>query len=110
MNACLARVTEDLIKLVKNGITLPNGFKANVRLAQYRCDNLEKNTILGITKNFSKSKFASSYSYIETEQRLKARKVEDILPENFEKRDETSYRVGCDCMGFNITWARVNQN
>ena len=91
----MKRIVADLIHLEENGILLPNGFRANVRFCQYRTDNLEKHEIMGMKKNFSRSKYFSSQSYITSDDRVKATKLSDVLPSNFEKRTEDTYKVGC---------------
>ena len=92
-NECLTKLTNDLNELIDNGFQLPNGEMAMVRLAQYRMDNLEKSKVLRINENFSTSKYFSSYSYITTEARKSARKIENVLPSKFEKRTRASYNV-----------------
>ena len=92
-NKCMKRITEDLIDLVENGFIFPNGQKANVRVCQYRMDSLEKNKAMRLAENFSTSTFFSWASYITTDDRKQAKKLEDILPANFEKRTEESYKV-----------------
>ena len=91
----MKRIVADLIHLEENGILLPNGSRANVRFCQYRTDNLEKHEIMGMKKNFSKSKYFASQSYITSDDRVKATKLSDVLPSNFEKRTEDTYKVSC---------------
>ena len=90
----MKRLYSDLDDLVRNGLVLPNGEIVQVRWVQYRMDNLEKHDVLGIQKNFSRSKFFSSHSYITTDDRIEARSLSDILPTKFEKRTIESYNVG----------------
>ena len=93
-NQVMKRFMDDLNDLIENGFELPNGAIAQVRFVQYRCDNLEKHEIFRIQKNFSTSKFPSSYSYITTDDRKEARTLSDILPTKFEARTKESYKVG----------------
>ena len=93
-NACFERLVNDLKDLILTGFILPNGKKVNVRVVQFLMDNLEKHKVMRIMENFANSTFFSSYSYITSLIRKSARELEEILPEKFEKRTETTYKVG----------------
>ena len=41
-NPCMKRLVDDINKLIRNGLILKNGMKANVRLVRFKMDNLEK--------------------------------------------------------------------
>ena len=56
-------------------------------------DNLEKAKVMRAKESFATTKEFSSHSYITTENRKKARKLDDILPSKFEKRTPQSYQT-----------------
>ena len=94
-NEIYQRLVTDINKLQENGFVLPNGSRTSVRLVTYKMDNLEKHQVSGLKKNFSRAKNFSSHSYMTSDNRISARTIQDILPENFEQRTPESHRVGC---------------
>ena len=91
MNGCMERLCKDISQLVQSGFSLPNGEKCCVRLVQYRADALERHNVMCLYESFTKTKFFSSFTYVTTEDRLKAKSVEDLLPERCGRRTESTY-------------------
>ena len=56
-------------------------------------DNLEKAKVMRAKESFATTKEYSSHSYITTENRKKARKLNDVLPSKFELRTPQSYQT-----------------
>ena len=59
-NPCMKRLVDDINKLIRNGLTLKNGMKANVRLVRFKMDNLEKAKAMrrcGSSDSFSNIQF-----------------------------------------------------
>ena len=90
-NRCYQRLVTDLKQLIFSGLSLQNGQKVAVRLAQHRLDSLERNKVLRIGESFSCSKYFSPYTYITTKARIEAKKVADLLPSKFRIRDQEAY-------------------
>merc|ERR1712051_863821 len=75
-NPCMKRLVDDINKLIRNGLMLKNGMKANVRLVRFKMDNLEKAKAMRRPENFSTSEFFHNKCYMTTKDRKQARKLD----------------------------------